>query len=261
MNDIKVPPRRIISLTPSITETLFALGVEDRVVGVTDTCDYPEAVLEKPNVACWFEPNMDKLTALKPDLVIGAASAHLQLKKNLEKLGINTLLTDPASIDDVLGIIEDLGAALGVEEQAIELKGNLKNRLDILDAEVGKIPGEQRLTTCRILEWNEGKVYVAGPKSFQYDIIARSGGLNITGGIGEAYPQVSVEQLQAWDPEVIFFCGYSKDFIIGVLGHSSSSLRAIESGRLFQFDCNLTCRNGPRIVDMAELLHKAIYHN
>ncbi len=261
MNNIKVLPHRIISLTPSITETLFALGVEDRVVGVTDTCDYPEAVLDKPNVACWFEPDMDKLMALKPDLVIGAASAHLQLKEILEKLGINIMLTDPASIDDVLGLIEDLGAALGVEERAIALKDKLKKRLALLDAKVGKIPGEQRLTTCRILEWNEGKIYVAGPKSFQYDVIARSGGLNITDGIREAYPQVSVEQLQAWDPEVIFFCGYPKDFIIGALGHSSSSLRAIESDRLFRFDCNLTCRNGPRIVDMAELLHKAIYHN
>ena len=254
-------PDRIVSLTASITETLFALGLEDRVVGVTDTCDYPEAVSEKPDVGCWFEPDMDKLMALRPDLAIGAASAHSELKSALEVKGIDVLLTDPRSIDDVLGLIEQLGERLKATERASELLDNLNARLEVLDAEVGKISREALLTACRILEWDEGRFYVAGPKSFQYDVIARAGGLNVTGGIDEAYPRIATEQLLEWDPAAIFFCGYPKEFMLKELGQLSSPPRAVHTGRLYRFDCNLTCRSGPRIVDMAELLYKSLYEN
>jgi iron complex transport system substrate-binding protein len=261
MENRQPTPQRIVSLTASLTEILFALGVEDRVVGVTDTCDYPDAVFEKPNVACWFDPDMDKLIALKPDLVIGSASAHLQLKAALERQGIDVMLADPESVDDVLDLIEHFGVSLGATESATELLDKLNARLALLDAKVGKIPAEQRLTVCRILEWDKGQIYVAGPKSFQYDVIARAGGLNVSGEIHEAYPKIPVKQLGKWDPAAIFFCGYPKDFILKALSRSSTSLRAVEYDRLFRFDCNLTCRSGPRIVDMAELLHKTLYEN
>ena len=261
MVERQVQPERIVSLTASITETLFALGLEDRVVGVTDTCDYPEATSEKPDVGCWFDPDMDKLMALKPDLAIGAASAHSELKPALEAKGIDVLLVDPGSIDDVLGLIEQLGERLRATERASGLLDNLNARLEALDAKVDKISGEERLSTCRILEWDEGQIYVAGPKSFQYDVIARAGGVNVTGGIDEVYPKIAVEKLLEWDPAAIFFCGYPKEFMLKTLGQSSSPSRAIHAGRLFRFDCNLTCRNGPRIVDMAELLHKSLYEN
>ena len=254
-------PERIVSLTASITETLFALGLEDRVVGVTDTCDYPEVASEKPDVGCWFEPDMDKFMALRPDLAIGAASAHSELKSALEAKGIDVLLVDSGSIDDVLDLIEQLGERLRATERALELLDNLNARLEALDAKVSKISGEELLSACRILEWNEGQFYVAGPKSFQYDVIARAGGVNVTGGINEAYPRIAAEQLLEWDPAAIFFCGYPKEFMLKALGQSSSPSRAVHAGRLFRFDCNLTCRSGPRIVDMAELLHKSLYEN
>ena len=261
MAHTQLPSQRIVSLTASLTETLFALGLDDRVVGVTDTCDYPKAVLDKPNVGCWFDPDMDKLMALKPDLVIGAASAHLQLKGTLEGQGVDLMLVDPGSVDDVLNLIERLGVSLGAVESATELLDKLNTRLAILDAKVNEIAEEDRLTACRILEWDEGQICVAGPKSFQYDVIARAGGVNITGTIHEAYPRIFVKQLREWDPAAIFFCGYPKDFMLKVLHQSSASFQAVQADRLFRFDCNLTCRNGPRIVDMAELLHKTLYEN
>jgi iron complex transport system substrate-binding protein len=253
--------QRIVSLTASLTETLFALDLEDRVVGVTDTCDYPDAALDKPNVACWFEPDMDKLMALKPDLVIGAASAHLDLKVALEELGVDVTLVDQESVNGVLDLIDQLGESLGVTETAGELLGDLNGRLAILDAKVERISEEDRLTACRVLEWHEGRIYVAGPRSFQYDVISRAGGLNITGGIDEAYPRIQVEQLREWDPAVIFFCGYPREFMLKVLGESSPPFQAVQTDQLYRFDCNLTCRNGPRIVDMAELLHKTLYES
>lgn len=252
-------PERIISLTPSLTETLFALGLEKRLVGVTDTCDYPEAAREKPNVACWFDPDMERLRGLEPDLVIGAASAHQELEATLATEGIEVALVDPASIEDVLDLIEGLGSRLGVRENAENLVRALRKRLSDLDEKVGGIPEQGRLTACRVLEWDEGKVYVAGPRSFQYDVIARAGAGNVTGGFDEAYPRIRVEELRELNPEAIFFCGYPKEFMLKVLSESSPTFDAVATGRLFRFDCNFTCRSGPRIVDMAEMLHASLY--
>lgn len=260
MENMQIPSQRIVSLTASITETLYALGLEDRVVGVTDTCDYPQAVNEKPNVNCWFDPDIDKLMALHPDLVIGARTAHQQLKATLESQDVDVMLADPESVDDVLDLIEKLGICLGATKTAATLLERLKKRLDILDTKVSRIPIEKRLTACRILEWDEGRIYVAGSLSFQYDVITRAGGINITGGIEEAYPKISMAQLRKWDPAVIFFCGYGKDFMLRLLEDPEiEPFQAVQTGRLYRFDCGLTCRNGPRIVDMAELLHKTLY--
>ncbi len=85
-------PQRIISLTPSLTEILFALEFGHRVVGVTDSCDYPAEVRDWPNVACWFDPDLAKLMALKPDLVLGLQTAHHQVKPELESQGIRFIL-------------------------------------------------------------------------------------------------------------------------------------------------------------------------
>ena len=103
---------------------------------------------------------------------------------------------------------------------------------------------------------------VAGPLSFQYDVISRAGGLNVTGEYQDAYPKVKWAQFRRWDPAMVFFCGYDPQFIPRLKADSKwQSLTAVKSGRLYQFDCALTCRTGPRIVDMAELLFSTLYEN
>ena len=131
-----------------------------------------------------------------------------------------------------------------------------------MDRKVAKIPDKKRLTVCRVLDLEGNKLIVAGPLSFQYDVISRAGGLNVTGGYPDAYPKVHWTQFRHWDPEVVFFCGYDRQFIPRLEAHSKwQSLKAVKSRRLYQFDCALTCRTGPRIVDMAELLFKTLYQN
>jgi iron complex transport system substrate-binding protein len=96
--------------------------------------------------------------------------------------------------------------------------------------------------------------------SFQYDIITRAGGRNVTCATEQAYPNITLAQLRAWDPQVIFCCGFdlkTNSFLADK--HAWKSLKAVESGRLFTFDCGLTCRTGPRIVDMVELLFQTLY--
>jgi iron complex transport system substrate-binding protein len=232
------------------------------LVGVTDSCDYPDAVRDIPNVSLWFEPDLDKLLALKPDLVLGLATAHQRLKSELKNTGVQVTLVNPTSVDAALEVISELGELLDATAATRICIQNLCARLNLLDRKVAEVPAEKRFTVCRVLDMEGNKLMVAGPLSFQYDVISRAGGLNVTGEYQDAYPKVSWALFQRWDPAVVFFCGYDSQFIPRLKADSKwQSLTAVNSGRLYQFDCALTCRTGPRIVDMTELLFSTLYEN
>ena len=181
-------PQRIIPLTASLTEILFALKLGHRVVGVTDSCDYPSEVKDLPNVACWFDPDMEKLLVLKPDLVLGLETAHQHVKPALESKGIRFIIVNPLTVEGAIADIARLGKILGAHEASKCLVSTLSARLSAIDAAVSKIAGENRKTACRILDMDDGRFHVAGPLSFQYDIISRAGGQNVTCSENEAYP-------------------------------------------------------------------------
>ena len=224
---------RIVSLTPSITETLFALDVGDRVVGVTDACDYPFEAHAKPHVCSWFKPDMDRIKALDPDLIFGLETAHQH--------------------------ILHLGKLLAEEVAAQKLVGGLQHRLDNLARRVRRIASSERPAVSRVLEIENDKLMVAGPQSFQYDVIARGGGINVSTGIDGAYPKVSFKQFKTWDPDMVFICGSDKHRVPRLKVDSKwRSLKSVRNGKLYQFPCGLTCRTGPRIVDMAELLFQTL---
>ncbi|MGW8302253.1 MAG: ABC transporter substrate-binding protein [Desulfobacterales bacterium] len=253
-------PQRIISLTASLTEILFALESGDRVVGITDSCDYPAAVRDLPNVGCWFDPDMAKLLALKPDLVIGLQTAHGQVKSELESHGIRFILVNPLTVEGAIADIARIGEILGVPEVSERLVSALAARLSAVDKAVSKIDSKNRQTACRILDLEDGRFHVAGPLSFQYDIISRAGGQNVTGSKKEAYPKITLSELRKWNPQVIFNCGFDLKAITGLADKPEwQSLQAVQSHNVFTFDCALTCRTGPRIVDMVELLFKTLY--
>ena len=252
--------KRIISLTPSITETLFALGVEDRVVGVSDACDYPPEANSKSHVCSWFDPDMDRIADLKPDIVIGLETAHHRLVPLLKARGIRLILFNPVSVADALADIISLGTLLDISETAESLVEGLKQRMEKLTAQVKKIKPEARQTVSRVLDIDGEQLIVAGPKSFQYDVIKQAGGINVTTGINDAYPTVPFERFKTWDPDMIFLCGSDHSYISRLQADPQwRSLTAIRNGKIHQFDCGLTCRTGPRIVDMAELLFQTLY--
>ena len=243
-----------------MTEILFALEFGHRVVGVTDSCDYPAAVRDCPNVACWFDPDIAKLLALKPDLVLGLQSAHHKVKPELESQGIRVILVNPLTVEGAIADIDRIGEILGAHEVSERLVSNLGARLSAIDAAVGKIDSESRQTACRILDMEDGRFHVAGPLSFQYDIISRAGGQNVTCSKKEAYPKITLTQLREWDPQVIFNCGFDLNATPLIADKPEwRSLKAVQAGKVFTFDCALTCRTGPRIVDMVELLFKTLY--
>jgi iron complex transport system substrate-binding protein len=251
---------RIVSLTPSITETLFALEAEDRLVGVTDACDYPPDANSKSHVCSWFNPDMDRISALEPDLVLGVSTAHSQLEPLLNDRGIRLVLFNPATVENTLVDIISLGVLLGIPETAESLAEDLKHRMKKLAVQVAQIKPEDRLTVSRVLDIDGEQIIVAGPKSFQYDVIKQAGGINVTTAINEAYPTVSFLDLKTWNPDLIFLCGTDHSYISRLQADPKwQSLAAIRNEKFHLFDCGLTCRTGPRIVDMAELLFQTLY--
>jgi len=251
---------RIISLTPSITETLFALGIENWVVGVTDACDYPPEANSKSHVCSWFDPDIDRIADLEPDIVIGMETAHHSLAPLLKTGETQLLLLNPSTVEDALADIMSMGDLMGISETAESLVKGLKHRMEKLAAKVTKIKPEARLTVSRVLDIDGEQLIVAGPKSFQYDVIKQAGGINVTTAINEAYPTVSFQRFKTWDPDMIFLCGSDHTYISHLQADSQwQLLAAIRNEKIHQFDCGLTCRTGPRIVDMAELLFQTLY--
>lgn len=253
---------RIVSLSPSATEIVFALGLGDRLAGVTDSCDFPPEAQRKPHVCAWFDPDLQRIADLRPDLILGLKTAHEALQPELERAcpGVRCIWTHAATVDQALEDLTFLGGNLGRSEAAQQLVRDLRERLARVDALVAGVDPARRLTVSRVLEWTGDEVLVAGPLSFQYDVIARAGGRNVTGELREAYPKLPLSVFLERDPEVVFFCGTDPRFVQRLSEHPEwSRFRAVRSGRLYQFNCNLTCRTGPRIVDMVELLYATLY--
>ncbi len=252
--------KRIVCLTPSITETIFSLGAGDLVVGVTDACDYPDEVNSKSHVCSWFDPDTDRLMKLNPDLVLGLKTAHKRFMPFFINQGIDCELLNPITIQDVLADILRLGELLNTAGAAQSLVNSLLNRLEKLDGLVRMIASNHHLTVSRVLDIQDDDLILAGPQSFQYDVIARAGGLNVTSSTDAAYPKVTFQQFQKWDAEIIFLCGADGSYLSRLKEDQSwKSLRAVRNNKLYQFDCGLTCRTSPRIVDMAELLFQTLY--
>jgi iron complex transport system substrate-binding protein len=125
---------------------------------------------------------------------------------------------------------------------------------------VKQLKPEERLTVSRVLDIEGENLIVAGPKSFQYDVIRQAGGINVSSAMNEAYPWVSFQTFNAWDPDMIFFCGTDQNYRARLQADPLwQSLGAIRRGNIHLFDCGLTCRTGPRIIDMAELLFTVLY--
>ena len=251
---------RIVSLTPSITETIFAMGAGHLVAGVTDSCDFPAEAHARPHVCSWFDPDVDRILELEPDMVLGLATAHQRLAPAFETQGIRLELFNPGTVEEALADMISMGALLDISEEAHALVGGLRKRMESLGARVRKISPEKKVTVARVLEFNNENLIVAGPRSFQYDVIRHGGGINVTTDVDEAYPKVPFKQFKSWDPEMVFLCGGDRN----TLSRLKSDLRwrdltAVKTGRIYQFDCGLTCRTGPRIVDMAELLFQTLY--
>jgi len=257
---IEALPDRIISLAPGNTEILFALGLEDKIVGVTDYCDYPESATNKEKIGGYSDPNIEKIVSLMPDLIV-ANGTHLKQIEELEKFGIPSVVIEPKNIDEMLDSIELVGKATGQHEKATALIDELNERIKKVEDMVSKVPADNRPKVVYEL-WHT-PIMVAGPGTYVDDIIQRAGGENIAKDADKEYPEYSQEMIIAKNPDIIIFSyhgtsgGETVESIMQRPGWDK--INAIKNKKVFYVDENLVQRASPRLVDGLEQFTKIIH--
>ena len=250
-------PRRIISLAPNVTEILFALGLESRVVGVTSYCDFPEAAKTKDKVGDTLRPNLEKIISLKPDLVVVSTSSQLEnLTRRLDQLAIPVYVTNPRVVREVAASIRSLGEVTGTSERARGLASEMENRIDAVERRVG---GSARPRVLYVLQ--TGPLITAGRNTFINDLINIAGGKSISGDETADYPQFSRETVVARAPEVIVApSSHGAEFVKeSDLRRDFATTPAIRSNRIVRVIPDLVDRPGPRIVEGLEQLSKGLH--
>lgn len=258
--------QRIVSLAPSNTEILFAIGAGAQVVGRDEFSDYPAEAAALPTVGGSFGGyNLEQIVALEPDLVLAAEINTPEQVKALEDLGLTVYyLKNPTTLEEMFATLKMAALFTGHEAEAEALVQALQARVQTVDEKLASVT-EKPVVFYEIDATDPNKPFSAGPGTFIDLLITRAGGINLTrvAGITDAYPQVGLEQIVSVDPQVILL----GDAMWGVTVESVAArpgwdgLTAVKEGRVLPFDDNLVSRPGPRLVDGLEALAKLLHPN
>jgi len=256
-------PQRIVSHVPCITEILFALGLEERVVGVSDYCDYPEEAKLKPSVGNYFNPSIEKIVALDPDLVL--TDGHSQNVFQLDSLDITVIVLQPEDIDGIFKDIELAGKVTGTQARAKKLIKEMERDISRILNQVKDAPPVRVFYIIDATDLNNP--WTAGPGSFADSLITMAGGQNIAAQAQGAWVQFSLEAVVASDPEIIILpakhgTAFTSPEVLK--GHPAwREVTAVKQDRIYIIDGDLVDRPGPRIVQglekIAEIIHPELF--
>jgi iron complex transport system substrate-binding protein len=249
-------PKRIISLAPSSTEIICALGLADNIVGVTIFDDYPEKVIEIEKVEDLSGIDLDRIIELNPDLVIDYGSGNEEENLKLEEAGIKYAGFNPKFIDDILDTIDTIGKLTGKVAEAKKLINTMNTKKDEVLSRIKDI--EPKRVFYEV--WHE-PLMTAGPGTLIDELIILAGGDNIARDIEEEYPQFDLEQLTLRNPQVYLALEDMPEKTAEsiALRPGYENIDAIINGNVYLLNENIVLRPGPRIVDALELIAKAIH--
>jgi iron complex transport system substrate-binding protein len=257
---VTVPPcpRRIVSLAPNITETLFALGLDDRIVGVSTFSDYPEAARKKSKVGSYINLSLEKIVSLNPDLVIGTADGNKkETVLQLERLGFPVYVINPLTFDDIFETIMHIGQVAGRAAAAKKLVAALKERVNTI---VSATKGRERPRV--FFQIGVDPMVTVGKNTIHNRLIDLAGGVNVTGDIATPYPRLSMEQVVFARPDIIIVTSMKRDADFEIVRNRWKKWRhipAVKNGRIHIIDSDLTDHSSPRIVDGLEELVRVIH--
>jgi iron complex transport system substrate-binding protein len=208
------PVRRIVSLAPSLTETVYALGLQDRLVGDTDYCDYPADAKNKTKVGGAINPSLEQIVALHPDLVLVTKGLNrLETVHSLENLGISSYATDPHTVDEIIASSKNLADVLGAPESGASVAGDMQHRLADVQGRLALLPVKRVLFAV----WTEPLISI-GKDTFIADALRRAGAVSIVDS-SQDWPQVNLEEVARLQP----------DFLVFAASHSETVPRELES--------------------------------
>jgi iron complex transport system substrate-binding protein len=243
------PPKRIISLAPNMTEILFALGLGDRIVGVTSFCDYPEEAKKKPKIGGMSNPSLEAVIRLRPDIVVMTTDGNpKEFEERLRSMGIKTYVFTARRLSELPGGVRELGAALGVKTRADAFADNFQAALGRARAKQGE--AEERRKKVLFIVWPDPLI-VAGPGTVIDDALRLVGAENIAADAKTEYPKYSIEEVLRRSPGLIII-GKGMDSadvkeVAGGLLKRLRSLPAVKDNRVYFVSDDLY-RLGPRTI-------------
>jgi iron complex transport system substrate-binding protein len=264
--EVKVPlfAKRIVSLAPSITEILFALGLNSEIAGVTDFCDYPEASLSKPKIGGFVNPSLERIVSLKPDLIIGIRDGNREeTLQKLKDLGFSVYRVDPKGFDGVTKTIRNLGEIVGREETAGRIvRGMMTKKEHILSL-------IRPLYKPKVFfQVGDAPMVTVGKETLTNDLIRLAGGKNITENEPMDYPLYSIEAVIKGAPEVIIMSSMDnkKDYSNLIRKWQTwKTIPAVKKNAIHVIDSNLVDRPTPRITEgletLARMIHPEVFEN
>ncbi len=257
---LNATPSRIVSLSPSNTEILAALGLLDRMVGVTDVCDYPPEVKNISRIGGYSSISIEKIAAARPDLVVASDLTPKETVDRLRALGLAVVVVAPRNIDNMIQDIRLVGNLTGTEYRADQLAANLSGRI----ASVLPCPSTTYRPTVAHVVWHE-PIYVSGNDTLQNDVIIHAGGENVFSD-RSGWSTVSLEEFLLKNPDIILVNGgggmdsSEKDIIREAFMTSPqfASLSAVKNNQVYVVDADIISRPAPRIVDATEEVARII---
>ncbi len=254
-------PQRIISLAPGNTEILFALELEDRMVAVTDYCDYPPEAKTKPSIGGFSTPNIEEIVSHSPDLILATSMHEDEIIPQLSERGLTVFALSPETLNEVLTAISLVGKVTGQEDEAAKLQTGMQERIRAVTDKTADLPHEQRPRVFYAV-WHD-PLMSAGAGTIHDELITKAGGINIARAL-TGYADISLEAVLDANPEVM----------IASISHGSSAEQTFQflqneprlrdtaarkSDRVYLMDGNLVSRAGPRLVDGLELFARFIH--
>ena len=256
---VQVPavPARVISLAPSVTEMLFAIGLDREIVAVTPFCDYPPEAARRPKVG-YAQPSLEQIVALDPDMVIAPAEfLRSDLLGKLEQLNISALVLSARSLRDIERHLLLLGLVFKRSEQAGRVINAMRHRTEVAANRAGEFRPVRVLYVL-----NSRPLITIGPGSYIHELIELAGGINSAASAGTAYPRIDMETVLRSDPEVLLFPVGTTETVPAAdrdAWKGWTDITAVRTGRLHTISSDIINRPGPRIVEALEAMVR-IFH-
>ncbi|HMK52476.1 MAG TPA: cobalamin-binding protein [Thermodesulfobacteriota bacterium] len=255
---IPYPAKRIVSLAPSITEILFALGLDEQVAAITNFCDYPEAVLKKPRIGGFVNPDIEKIVSLKPDLIIGIRDGNrMDTVDRLNDFGLPAYLIDPKGFDGVMQTIKNIGDVVGREKESRKMVKEMVKKTENI------ITLTQSLSRPKVFfQLGDAPMVTVGKGTLANDLIRLAGGRSISENEPTSYPVYSIETVLLKAPEIIIMTSMDSKKNTPQLikkWESWKSIPAVRMSMIYVIDSNLVDRPTPRIVEGLEALVRIIH--
>lgn len=256
---ISSEPGKIISMSPAITEILFAIGVDNKIAGVTNYCNYPSGAAKKDRIGDFLNPNIEMIVSIEPDIIFVADGVQEDFVKQFDKLGIIVITLDATTIAEVVENIKTAGLVCGAVQQAAAIAGDMTKRIDAIEA---KTAGANNKPAVFFEVWDD-PLMTAGPGSFIDDMINLSGGQNIAADAGKEFAEFNREVLLTRNPDIYIINdhAHTPEEVINRPGYGG--LKAVRENHVYSIEDNLVTLPGPRLIEgleeMARIIHPDLF--